>query len=186
MFTVCCPAAKRVSLVHLELSRPIWICVAALLGLAVLNAGIWLADIKTDPILPGAAPTEVRTAAVPASGNVMQPLSAYSETLSRPLFQPQRRPMKIPAVAVSPDVTRQPAAPDGLRVLGMIDDGQGASRVLISSPRSSQGMWVAVGEDIEGWTIASIGAGAITLSAGPARRELSLFAPSATPASIRK
>lgn len=106
---------------------------------------------------------------------------AFPQTLSRPIFFPERRfPIAQPkgSTAFKTDAPAQtPATPvpgaDKIKFHGvMIADGN--KRVLLEGP-SNGIVWVGIHDVFEGWTVSAIEANAVTLNAGPATASIALY-----------
>ena len=105
--------------------------------------------------------------------------AAFAQTLSRPIFFPERR---FPTIAVKPEsattgVILGPAVPqaqaDMIKFHGvMIADGR--KRVLLEGPSNGL-VWVGLRDVFEGWTVAAIEANGVTLSAGAATTSIALY-----------
>lgn len=170
---------------------------AGTLGLGVLAlssmALVWHVaglDIDIRP-MPQPNPRQSGAPTAPLGGNaptpavalVPRPLSAFSGTLERPLFEPSRRPRPavvepVEPVAAAADEAVATAA-DGLRIVGIMraKGGAAVARALVRSSDAPQAVWVETGASIGGWKVASIGDRTVTVENGRQRREISLFAP---------
>jgi len=94
---------------------------------------------------------------------------ALSKTFSRPLFSDTRRPYQVPiAISADPEVVVTPErivleeapqelAPDQpeISLHGVIRDGMGY-RALVADNLADTESWLAVGENIQGWTIVKV------------------------------
>lgn len=157
----------------------VWAALAVVTGaLAWLAAG---SEIDTRPIAPnGEAALRGPLVAATAGPAANRPLSAYRETLDRPLFEPSRRPRpEEPDGPLADDAAtpkRSPTA-DGLRIVGIMTGKGGAAvpRALVRAPEEPQAIWVEAGAIIGGWKVARIGDRTVTLENGPQRHELNLF-----------
>jgi len=116
------------------------------------------------PQPPAAAAGEAGTAAAPF---VMPPLETYAEVTARPLFFPTRRPAPLQA-ATADRVDAQ-----SLILVGVIlaENGNAALIARVNLPGARR---VAVGEEIEGWTLAEIDADRVVLRNGNTHAELRL------------
>ncbi len=116
---------------------------------AFLLAGVAALAVRTLPVEVGPAPGRAPPAEVPVGG----PSAAEGAALSRPLFDPGRRPWTAQGgrdLILRPDPATPVLVLRGIRVDGgqaraFLDDGGG--------DRS----WLAVGEGRGDWTIAAIG-----------------------------
>lgn len=110
----------------------------------------------------------------PPSAIAMHPFEHYAETLERPLFSYDRRPHDG-AVEDASDI-------ELLRLLGIVitSDKTEALFLSISGKEVVHGL---IGEEVEGWEIASIQADGVTLSRGGKIKEMKLERASQLPAS---
>ncbi len=108
----------------------------------------------------------------------------YTETLARPLFRADRKPFvaapEAPPPVVEETVEAPPAAPgieppQGLKLLGVVRDGDGQDRALVKSAVTPAASWLQIGDEIDGWRISAIAASAVTLSAEAASIKLELY-----------
>ena len=145
------------------------LAVALLLASAALGSVVY-GELAAAPFVPvSAAPV---TAAPADSGPraapfTMPPLETYAEVTARPLFFPTRRP--APVQAVSAELVDARA----LVLVGVILSETG--RVALIARTNLPGAHrVAEGEEIEGWTLASIEADRVVLHHGTTEAELRL------------
>ena len=115
-------------------------------------------------------------AAQPELGEVldfsqMSPVQAYS----RPLFDRSRRPWQPPAppespaepvaaVVEQPDVQELPAP--SIRLIGVSSSGASDMKALLQLDETPEPVWVLVGDVLQGWQVAKIGAESITILRG--------------------
>ncbi|MCO5159982.1 MAG: hypothetical protein M9939_02510 [Mesorhizobium sp.] len=115
-------------------------------------------------------------AAQPELGEVldfsqMSPVQAYS----RPLFERSRRPWQPPelpelpaepvvAVAEEPEVQALPAPT--IRLVGVSSSGAADIKALVQLDETPEPVWVLVGDVLQGWKVAEIGAESITILRG--------------------
>lgn len=164
---------------------------AGLAGLAVAaSAALWSAsehEIDTRPVAARAVSAgAVNVADKPAVLSTLKPLSAFDETLARPVFEPSRRPRPKPEVNVAatednaPDAV--PVSAEGLRFVGLMKTAKGEPRALLRSADQPQGAWVGKGGEISGWTVREVGERQVVLEAQSKRVEIKLYAAEATAA----
>lgn len=116
-----------------------------------------------------------------------EPLSAYQETLQRPIFFEGRRLPTKAKPAPRPPINRaavKPAPParpkprprtplSQLKLQGiLVMDGQ--QRALMDTP-DTKNVWYSAGDKVAGWTIDHIAADSITLSQGSHNGQLFLY-----------
>ena len=175
------PAARRL--------LPVGLLAALVASLGVLN---WkLADLPVD-ISPL---TEVATAVEatkPAAGEApadapRRSLAELSETVSRPLFHPTRRPVFVrpaapaePEVAKAPEPLPEPAAqPSRLSLVGVMGTGAKGRRALIRAEGQTYGTWIDAGGEIEGWRLSAIEDNRVLIEKSGGKEVLLLHAPAA-------
>lgn len=99
-------------------------------------------------------------------------LEDFVETRERPLFTPARHPPippppppppppKEPKVKKPKPVKVEPPKPPSLRLVGVILTGDARLALLLDKERQVQR--VAVGDEIEGWTVAKLGPSVVEL-----------------------
>jgi hypothetical protein len=98
---------------------------------------------------------------------------AYPQTLSRPLFSKSRQPSVVKSAAAAPALA---AASSDLRLAAVVfsDD---THRAFVISASTPGGKWVALGDDIDGWTIARMQSEFVVLQNGDASVALKLYPP---------
>lgn len=106
-----------------------------------------------------------------------QPLDAFRETASRPLFWSSRRPQGpaevTPVVqAIAPVAPAVP--PAQLRLAGTMVEGERHRRALLVLPGLAGGGWFEEGMEIEGWRLTRIEASFVRLEAGGRKHDLKL------------
>jgi len=117
------------------------------------------------------------------SSAAVTPGKSFPQTLAHLLFSPTRRPPepRPPELVVQqqPPAVEQPppmqvTSPDTLILKGIfIDDGRRLA--LIQTPAAPQGMWLAQGSAVEGWTVSAIEKQAIAIEANGQRASLTLY-----------
>jgi hypothetical protein len=160
---------------------------SAVAALAALNWQIWTTPSDIRPI---ALDTAARTGLAPGSvptGRERQDNQArnYTDTLARPMFRADRKPFVAevtppPSPSVEETVQQQPAAPqtqppEGLKLVGIMRDGEGRDRALVKSAQSPTASWLEIGDEIDGWRISEIAPSAVTLSADASSIKLDLY-----------
>lgn len=146
-------------------SIPNLILAAIVAALGYLNWLAWDMAIDTAPVEAGvsgqferAAEGDRMAASLPRPS-----LSEFSETISRPLFHPSRRPVsevaaKEPGAAPpsSPPPEPETDEPSGLNLVGLMGSGEKGRRALIRPQGETYGTWVEEGGRIAGWQLNSI------------------------------
>lgn len=169
----------------------------ARLALLALNAALFaaLAGLIATPIDPAPATAgpllNLVRRAEPAEPDAtpLAPLRALERqhALSRPLFEPDRRPWQPPAPPPEPESEPEPEpeivyeepeiAPDF--VLVGVGIARGRARALLRSAAGDELGWVAEGETVLDWTIAAISEASVTMR--HSEREVSLSLHSEAP-----
>jgi len=173
-----------------------------LLGLAIVLAGLVLWDWQPDwgvqrapgeeMSSPSAARWKKGNAATTSGvelansgGQLGNPLSNLDldklhDTVRRPLFERNRRPVE-PPVAVAPPaklpmaaVPRRTADPNALALLGILVS-EGRAIALLSRNQTGQHVRVEEGDTVDGWTIERIESQRVVLRHGDTHIALQLF-----------
>jgi len=145
-------------------------------GLSAVNYYVMSREISIAPALPTHV-ASYREAKSPQPQSISSPAVNdidRSEILSRPLFQPNRKP-----APKTPQPVQQAAPiilPPDLKLVGILSD-QRARRALLRSARLPQGKWFDLGSSLEGWTLSSIETTSATLKAGDRTERLELIRP---------
>ena len=171
-----------------------------LLGLLLLGAaaaGLTRLNVEIQQFVPDASPlpagpvgpAELGASAPQLSGPLdARPLSAFPETLARPLFVKSRRP-PVAIAEETPvaddnseetgarvsDTERIAPATQGLRLVGTLTSGTGTRRALLRLAEGAIPQWLGVGDEAEGWRVTSVGADRATLERDGTRVELRLY-----------
>jgi hypothetical protein len=157
---------------------------AGLAGLAGLNA--WLLALALEEGPRAEAPAQIATAdqasgslasrAAPPAG---KPISAYGQTVGRPLFFKARTPYVPPPPAPPPTpkpaAMPHPAPVDPGLVLGGIVILEETKKAYVLNKKDRRGAWVSEGEAILGWTVESIDAITAKLRQSDRSIELQLY-----------
>jgi hypothetical protein len=170
-----------------------------LLGLAVVLAGALLWDWSRDGTgegasnaaarPPSAAATEKGVSAVagpPDEDRGPNPLASLAldqlrDTVRRPLFEKERRPVEPPPVreaalpATPAPVPRKSVDTNALSLLGILtSEGQGAI-ALMKRNQTGQNLRLQEGDTVDGWTIERIETDRVFLRQGDTKIALQLF-----------
>lgn len=160
-----------------------------LLAGAILLAGLVVLDRMRDAGEPGddalvtprspAARSDARTpedgrsaVAHQLSGLRLEQLGA---TISRPLFEPSRRPSVRPPPPDAPVAAPQNDTVDagGLRLIGVVHSGNSATALIAAAGGTT--LRVEEGEVVAGWTVARISPSEVTLTRNGRQQVLALF-----------
>ena len=141
--------------------------------LAFINWELLFLEIDRSPIVPGhTSSLEPLPTLTTGAQAVLGPLESYPETTARPLFTASRRPP--PETEEEPETEYSRPEPEDLRLVGVMQTGSSHAKALIRSGKT-EGRWVVLGDEIDGWLVHRIGNEAVILQAGKAIYELKLF-----------
>jgi hypothetical protein len=158
---------------------------AGLAGLVGLN--VWLvamlmwghvqeSEVQSAAAAAGRPPSPAMSDAKPPAS---KPISAYPQTLARPVFFKSREPYVPPPPAPpplpTPVATPPPAPVDPGLALGGVAIMDGTRKAYIFSKADTRGAWIAEGETILGWTVESIDATTARLQQAERSIELQLY-----------
>ena len=103
-------------------------------------------------------------------------LDELGDTVRRPLFEKQRRPVEAPKVAAPAAAlpTRQ-ADPSALTLQGIIFNEGGSGIALMRRTQTGQSVRLREGDTVDGWTVERIEAESVHLVQGDTRIALQLF-----------
>jgi hypothetical protein len=162
---------------------PALLAFGAAIALALLNWHLMTMDIDISPTTPDAAAEAVPPILFddPASVSAEAQRAAFPQTLARPLFRAERRPLEREAPrATAPLRTTGPRIaklPDDLELVGIMQEGDQAVRAMIRSGDSPTGKWVEVGHLLNGWRLSRIETGSVLFEADGQQHRLTLFSP---------
>jgi hypothetical protein len=143
------------------------LALAGLLGLASVNAGLLavvLDDTRPEATVKEPVAATDQAPIPPSSGPRLlkpKPITAYGETLARPVFFKSRAPYVPPPPAPLPPppepVSTPPPAPvDPGLVLGGIVIMEEGRKAFIFNKADSRGAWFSEGDSIRGWKVETI------------------------------
>jgi hypothetical protein len=152
--------------------------VAALAGVAGVLA--WLdfqllqSPVDISPVAPPPGKAEARPQQSPQPATALDKMTPeqFRETIGRPLFTPNRRPVQRPETAARMASKAEPAR---LRLVGVLKPDDGPPRALIRFADEPVGKWIAEGGEYHGWTVTKVNDGSVTVEAGGRTLELILF-----------
>jgi hypothetical protein len=153
----------------------------ALVALGYLNFDIYSSAIDTSSLASPAeeaAPNPQLTAdnaqVLPAAKH----LPDFPQTTMRPIFTSDRRPVerkiKVPDAGSSKGARTADVAPKQLQLVGVIQGEK--AQALIRSSAGTQGTWMSVGEDIDGWRLREVADNMAVIETGGRRYQLYLYA----------
>ncbi|MGE3872945.1 MAG: hypothetical protein AB7F74_08320 [Parvibaculaceae bacterium] len=159
-------------------------------GFALAAMSLWagfggLASIAGGPSTTVTADWTPDLKPLDLEGDTVLSNASFPETLARPLFSPTRKPPEPrppEPVAVAPPQPMEPTPPpqtqaiptDGFVLKGVfINDKR--QLALLQTPSSPQGVWLATGARVEGWTVTLIEKQAIAIEANGQVQKLTLY-----------
>jgi hypothetical protein len=169
-------------------ARPLML--TALLGaLAILGLANWhlySTQVDISPLAPAARPSEGKEAkdidlATPLDD---KPLIVFEETVQRPLFNADRKPIER-----NKEVAEAPAAvalQTGMQLVGIVKSADAPGRALIRFAGEPMGKWVPEGETVNGWHLAAVKTSSVVLEGNGQTQELKLPLPARTPTGERE
>jgi hypothetical protein len=149
------------------------------------GALLWLnwtslqAPIDISPILPGFQPAMAPLArpGEEEPPRLPTPAEGFTETVSRPLFNRDRRPVVRRAPA-----PEAPQASADMRLVGIVRQAGEPSRALIRFANEPAGKWIAEGEENNGWVLNAVNERSVVMESGGRLLELQLNFPQRRPA----
>jgi len=154
-------------------TRRVVAALAGAIGLLVwLNWYLAMSPIEISAVAP---PTDKADA--PRLGNG-QPATAldkktaeqFQETVGRPLFNPNRRPVQRHATT-----TKEPKLESSeLRLIGVMKSANQPPRALIRLANEPTGKWIAEGAEFNGWKLRKVNERSVVVQAGDRLQELNL------------
>lgn len=136
-------------------------------ALAYADWRVYWATIDTSPLASIERPQtessgspELSAATLPHRTEAMFP-----QTVARPLFHPDRKPIERakPAAIKAPPPAPPPTL-DKLQLVGVMRTGVNQYRALIRSSVEAPGEWLVVGDQIQGWLLRAIDTDGVVLA----------------------
>ena len=113
----------------------------------------------------------------PATALDSKTAEQFQETVGRPLFNPNRRPVeRKEAAEAGPN-----AGVGDVRLVGVMRAADQPPRALLRSANASNGRWIAEGAEFNGWTLRKVGERSVVLQSGARSQELKLATPRRAP-----
>ena len=157
--------------------------VAALAVLAVLLALLIVhllrSPVDISPIVPPPGKSDVARADIAEPGTALDKKAAeqFRETVGRPLFNPDRRPVERKETGeAGPN-----AEPSDLRLVGVMKAADQPPRALLRSSNAPTGKWIAEGGEFQGWKLRRVDERSVVVQSGARSQELKLDTPRRSP-----
>ncbi|HEX5958187.1 MAG TPA: hypothetical protein VFY92_05965 [Hyphomicrobiaceae bacterium] len=150
--------------------------------LAVLDLHLLQSAVDISPLVPSGGRPELEPlqAQTPVTALDKKTAEQLAETVSRPLFDPSRRPVQRAEAVASPERTAEP--PSKLRLIGIVRFADQPPRALIRFAGESMGKWLAEGAEHKGWRVSKVNARSVMVQSGKQAHELTLPALNGAPA----
>jgi hypothetical protein len=153
----------------------------ALVALGYLNFDIYSSAIDTSSLyspVDEAAPSPQLTADNPQMLPAAKRLSDFTQTITRPIFTNDRHPIERKAKVANAGASKVAAVadvtPKQLQLVGVIQGEK--AQALIRSSAGTQGTWMSIGEDIDGWRLREVADNMAVIETGGRRYQLFLYA----------
>lgn len=146
------------------------------LGAAALALGAVVVDALRSPPRPPSAPGDFAVQLPqlpPPPVAALPPVTELSETVRRPLFDPDRRPPPAPAAPAQASAPPAPPPPLKVNLIGVIM-GPSERLALVASPSERQARALREGDAIDGWRVEAITARSVLFTHRDSRREIAL------------
>lgn len=167
---------------------PTLLLLALTTGAGAATWEAWNLTIDTSPAASEVTPGAAVVTAKPAPAAILETASiapGYAETISRPLFNPTRRPIAQAAPKSLEAPPPVPVAPLQAQLVGLTSSASNGARALLRPANEKQASWLAVGEELRGWRVAEIKSDRVVMQSGEARQELQLVTPRVRPPKSR-
>ena len=152
----------------------------ALAILGLVNWHLYSTQVDISPLAPAARPSEGKEAkdidlATPLDD---KPLIVFEETVQRPLFTADRKPIERNKEAA--EAPTPAALQTGMQLVGIIKSAGAPGRALIRFAGEPMGKWVPEGETVNGWHLAAVKTASVVLEGNGQTQELKLPLPART------
>jgi hypothetical protein len=157
-------------------ARPLLISalIGAIAVVALLNWHLYTTPIDVSALTPQARSADSTQAkeidlATPLDD---KPLIVFEETVERPLFNGDRKPIERNKQVVEAPVTVTLNA--DMQLVGIVKSAGAPARALIRFAGEPMGKWVPEGETVNGWQLTAVKAFSVVLEGNGATHELKL------------
>ena len=168
-------------------ARPLML--TALLGalaiLGLVNWHLYSTQVDISPLAPTARTGEAKEAKDVDLSTPLddKPLIVFEETLQRPLFNANRKPIERKEAAEAPVAV---ALATGMQLVGIVKSADAPGRALIRFAGEPMGKWVPEGETVNGWHLAAVKTSSVVLEGNGQTQELKLPLPARAAAGERE
>ena len=150
---------------------------AGIAALSLINWHFYTTSVDVSPLTPEVRPADGKQSkdvelATPLDD---KPLIVFEETVTRPLFNADRKPIERDKEAAAAPT----AAPlnTGMQLVGIVKSAGAPGRALIRFSGEAMGKWVPEGETVNGWHLASVKTSSVVLEGNGQTQELKLPLP---------
>ena len=167
----------------MRMSRGTRLGIAALAGavvlLGLLNLYLWRSPVNISPVTPppGKAEAPLPDSTAPVTALDKKTADEFRDTVRRPLFNPDRRPVERKETAAA----APKAEASDLRLVGVMKAANQPPRALLRSANKPNGKWIAEGGEFNGWKLRKVNERSVILQSGGRSQELQLAVPRHTP-----
>jgi len=167
----------------MRLRRGTRLGVGALTGavvlLGLLSLHLWRTPVDISPVTPPSSKAEVArpASAEPTTALDKKTAELFQETVARPLFNPNRRPVERKESAA----VQAKAETSDLRLVGVMKVGKEPPRALLRSASEPTGKWIAEGGEFNGWKLRKVNDRSVVVQSGARSQELQLTLPRRPP-----
>ena len=147
---------------------------AGIAALSLINWHFYTIPVELSPLTPEARPADGKQSkdvelATPLDD---KPLIVFEETVTRPLFNADRKPIERDKEAAAAPA----AAPlhTGMQLVGIIRSAGTPGRALIRFAGEPIGKWVPEGETVNGWHLTTVKTFSVVLEGNGQTQELKL------------
>jgi hypothetical protein len=143
---------------------------AAVAGLAFWNWHLAFGPVDISPLSPEASQAQRPSPQEPKLFTPLdkKPALAFRETVSRPLFVRDRKPIRRDQAPAKAEV------PVNMRLVGVVKIGDEPGRALIRMASEPKGKWIAEGEQIDGFKVRQVTARSAIVEFAGRSHELTL------------
>lgn len=154
-------------------ARPLATGLAAVCAvLATLITYLIMSSVDISPIAPGGAVAgDGGDASALATRLDARPIGEFRETVQRPLFISNRKPVERARAAKSQEAA---GSASDLRLVGIVKSGKAPGRALIRTADESNGKWITEGETVNGWRLRSVKDRSVVVESAGRSEELRL------------
>jgi hypothetical protein len=151
---------------------------AAVAALVLLNWYVLQGQADISPIAPGTGKVDGPRGgtAEPTTPLDKKPVTQFRETVNRPLFTPDRKPVQRDRSQPADS-----AGPGDMRLIGIMKLDNQPARALIRISGEATGKWIAEGEQFGSWRLRQVQERSVIVEGGGRTHEIVIQAPRRQP-----